>query len=382
MSGYFGFGNLGDEAIFEAMVSSLRQEAPEVELVALTADPTRAQQLGVRAIPRKHLPSIISALRGCDLFLSGGGGLVQDSTGVGSVIYYLGLCQLARLFGKPTMFFAQGFGPVRTGLGQRICRWFSKSISLITLRDQESWQDMKTAGFAGQSCYVTADPALLLQPPSPTEMNAILRQHGLTQELGRLEGPMGRFSESGPLVALTVRPWIGLPKAELFEGLARFQEAQKARYLIIPFHPHQDAGLSEELKAYLRGPCQVIGADWSPSQTTGLLRCCDLIVGMRLHSLILAAGATIPSLGLCYDPKVTRFVRRCGAVPMQLDEITAHSLSTNLERLLSGRSAARAQMKERVAAMQNQAQATAKAAILLAKGQSSNLSDVLGSPLN
>ena len=68
----------------------------------------------------------------------------------------------------------------------------------------------------------------MLEPPAPSEMNTLLKQHGLTQELGRLEGPLGRFSESGPLVAVTVRPWPGLPKQALFEGLARFQESQKA----------------------------------------------------------------------------------------------------------------------------------------------------------
>ena len=46
---------------------------------------------------------------------------------------------------------------------------------------------------------------------------------------------------------------------------------------------------------------RIVGEDWSPAQITGLLRCCDMVVGMRLHSLILAAGAYVPSIGLCYD---------------------------------------------------------------------------------
>jgi polysaccharide pyruvyl transferase CsaB len=367
LSGYFGFNNLGDEAIFEAMVASLRAQRSDIQLEALTANPARAERLGVRAIPRKSLGPVTAAIRRCDLLISGGGGLVQDSTGVGSVAYYLGLCQLARFLGKPTMFYAQGFGPVKSSMGQRLCRLMSKSLSLITLRDDESWKDMSALGFGSQKAYITADPALLLEPPPVSEFRQLLEKHGLSQELSRLEGPMGRFQGSGPLVAVTVRPWPGLPEDQLFAALKRFQDEQKARYLILPFHPHQDLAISQRLKDCLGGPGQIVGEDWSPAQITGLLRCCDMVVGMRLHSLILAAGAYVPSIGLCYDPKVTRFVRRAGALPIQLADITADGLARDLERMLEGRNAAREQMRQRVDLMKGRAQLTAQAAVELAE---------------
>jgi polysaccharide pyruvyl transferase CsaB len=367
LSGYFGFGNLGDEAIFEAMVTALRKACPEVRLSALTHDVTRAESFGVTSVPRKHFPSVLKALRSCDLLISGGGGLVQDSTGLGSVVYYLGMCRLARLLGVPTMFYSQGFGPVRSSVGKWMTRALANGISLITLRDQDSADEMKAMGVTRPPIRVTADPALLLEPPAPAEMAKVLAREELTTEVGRMESPNGRNFSVGPLVAVTVRPWPGLDVEALARNLEQFGESHKARYLVIPFHPDLDMAPSEELCRRLQGRARLVGANWSPAETAGLLRCCDMVVGMRLHSLILAAAANMPMIGLCYDPKVERFVRRAGAVPLRLEEVSSDKLVSALVTLMDGRKQARKMVSTRVQEMLAAARGTAAAAIALAR---------------
>ncbi len=367
LSGYFGFGNTGDEALLEAMVGSLRKREPAVRLTALIQDPRYCRHLELETVPRKDLRAVTRVLRSSDLLISGPGGLVQDSTGVGSVAYYLGITSLARFLGKPAMFYGQGFGPVRTRAGKLLVRLLANRLSLITVRDEESARDMQALGVTRPPIRVTADPALTLEPPPPARMAELLQQAGLQGEVARLEGPTGRQPGVGPLVAVTVRPWPSLRMDELAEGLRRFAEAEGARYLLIPFHPELDETPSRELAT--RIGARLLEGEWAPAELAGLLRCTDMIVGMRLHSLILAVGAGVPCLGLAYDPKVERFARRAGAVPLLLEELSAERLATALGHLLAGRSHARSQIRARVAPMVERAERTAAAALGLARGQ-------------
>lgn len=369
LSGYFGFDNLGDEALFEAQVADFRSHCPEVQLTALVASPQRARQLGVTPVPRKHLPSILKAIRNCDLFVSGGGGLIQDSTGVGSVAYYLGLVQLARLLGKPTFLYAQGFGPVRTRWGKLLCAQLGKAVSLATFRDDESLGDFQQLVGTGVPAFVTADPALLLPPCPPKELGQLLQKEGLSGEISRLDGPTGKHSESGPLVAVTVRPWKDFRIEEVRAAMQAFADQHKARYVLLAFHPDQDLAVCRQLQQGLQAPCHLLDPGWQPGQVAGFLRCCDLILGMRLHSLILAAGAQIPCIGLSYDPKVERFAMRAGAVPLRIEELTRDSLLKSLQHLLTGRHQARAIMKAKVEAMEVAARRTTRAALALVESR-------------
>ena len=367
ISGYYGFGNLGDEAILEALATELRRQRPDAVLRVLTANPDRARELDLEPVPRKSLLPVVRALAGSDLLLSGGGGLVQDSTGAGSVAYYLGLVALARLLGRPAMLFCQGWGPVSTPKGIRLARLLAPRASLATLRDEESLRDFGALA-PRVPARLTADPALLLEPAEPARMAAILAEEGLAGEVGCLEGPTGRNPGRGPLVAVAVRTWPDAPMEALADALDAFARSEQARYVLVPFQPDRDTEPSRALAARLEGRATVVRPR-SPRETLGLLGCMDMVVAMRLHALIFAAGRGIPLLGLSYDPKVERFCARAGGLHLPLRGLTAEALGTALGHLLQGRAHVRRQLAERVAPMREAARRAVSAALALAEGR-------------
>ena len=97
ISGYYGFGNLGDEAILESIIRELEKSVSKDKIVVLSNDPEKHRKTyGVAAVTRWKLASLLKLLPKAKLFISGGGGLFQDTNSPGSTIYYGGQIALAR----------------------------------------------------------------------------------------------------------------------------------------------------------------------------------------------------------------------------------------------------------------------------------------------
>src|SRR5690606_33835830 len=109
LSGYYGFANLGDEAILAGLARELGRRGHEV--TALAAEPVAtAAGHGVVAVHRTR--GLVGALLRSDALVSGGGGLLQDATSARSLAYYLGVLRAARLLGKRAAVYGQSLGPL------------------------------------------------------------------------------------------------------------------------------------------------------------------------------------------------------------------------------------------------------------------------------
>ena len=122
LSGYYGFGNLGDEALLEVIVAQLRARFPACVIDVLSANPERTRsQFGIEATPRWNMGEVREAIRRADVVLSGGGGLLQSATSLRSVVYYAGILREAVRVKRKSMIFAQSIGPLDS-LGKFIVR--------------------------------------------------------------------------------------------------------------------------------------------------------------------------------------------------------------------------------------------------------------------
>jgi len=294
VSGYYGFNNLGDEAILEELVSELKTLVALEDIVVLSQDPNATANLyGVKAINRWQISKIAGLMGQTKLFISGGGGLFQDTGSIKSVIYYGGLINIARMAGAKVMVYAQGLGPLKAQLSKILTRQTFRRVSTIAVRDPGSqkmlrdWQIDST---------LTGDPVWLLTPGRLPE--AIVKD-------------LDRAKEQGKLLALSLRAGGGFDSehiACLAETLIKTIK-EPCTVMLLPLQKNQDT----EPLAYFRECYQKLGGktlepDTSllarPSQWLALLGAADLLIGMRLHSLIMALSAEVPVIGIAYDPKV------------------------------------------------------------------------------
>jgi polysaccharide pyruvyl transferase CsaB len=309
VSGYYGFHNLGDEAILESIVQQIRHLAPDAELVALSASPLQtASRLGIRAVHRMAFSKIATELKGADLFISGGGSLLQDVTGLGSVPYYLSLVKLAQVFGVKTMFLGQGIGPLKLAHSRWLVGAVARKADALTVRDQASRELLASCGVPIERITLTADPVLALDPAPADEIDAVWQRLGL--------------DPNKPTLAIAIRPWSDWFERQLKSFSAVLAQAATqwgAQILLLPFHRPDDDMLHEELSYCLetrpeahRPHVAMLTEALDPAVMVGLLGRLDLLVGMRLHALIMGAAIGTPSIGLVYDPKVKAFAELAG----------------------------------------------------------------------
>lgn len=316
IAGYYGFGNTGDEAILSAILAQLCQQRKDLEFTVVSANPAETTStFNVNSVHWKDVEALHRAAEESDLMILGGGGLFQDYWGVPKDIaltashwgisFNSAIAMLAVFYQKPFMIYSVGVGPLETQEGRELTRWTFDLAQVATVRDAESRDLLLSLGVAEEKISIAPDPALTLPLDSPSAEN-ILRAQDV------------RIGEH-PIVGVCIRNWSeqeGGWKKELAGALDEFLAAYDCRLLFIPFQVQEhalenDRSVALEIISMMQNQDRAVVLEqaYSPAVAAGLISHCQFLIGMRLHSLIFAANAGIPSMALVYDPKVYNFMK-------------------------------------------------------------------------
>ena len=298
ISGYYGCGNTGDEAVLAGILESFRQTVGEekTSFTVLSAKPEETlKQHGVAAAPRMDRSARLKALESADLFLSGGGSLLQDTTSLRSLVYYLWVVREAYRKQVPVVYYAQGIGPLNRGVSRFLTRIVTNRASLVTVRDSDSAELLKKIGVNRPKIEVTADPAFVLRSEADDRIDALQYAAGI--------------KKGEKLIGIAVRNWSGVPKTFWRESVQLISAETGCTPLFLPMQPPGDLELSEFAA---NGLGHVIQDPFTPAEAIGLLARCDALIAMRLHALIFGAVAGVPVIGASYDPKVESLMKILG----------------------------------------------------------------------
>lgn len=308
--GAYGMGNSGDEAILDAIVAEMRAIDPLMPLTVMTRDPAGASaRLGLTAVHTFNFPRFLAVMRRRALYINGGGSLIQDVTSRRSLWYYLFTLRAAKRLGCKVMMYGCGIGPVkRPGGVERTRRVLNSCVDAITLREPDSIEELARFGVTKPEIILASDPALTLPSAPAEEVDAALEAAGAA--------PGGKY------ICFALRLWPGFgEKAGVFAAAARHaHEAYGLTPVFLPIN-HLDDGQAAALVAEKLGdtPHVLLPGPMSSALVIGLMSRMQVVVSMRLHGLIFAAGQGVPLIGVSYDPKVTAFLRcvDAGCVPLE-----------------------------------------------------------------
>ena len=358
VSGYYGFGNAGDDSIAASILQSIRAEDPEAKITVFCRSPKQsAKKYRARAIGRFNILSILREMRGAKLLISGGGNLLQNTTSSRSLFYYTTILRLAKACGLKIFIYANGVGPV---FGEKHEQAVVKALSLadrITFREPQSIDYVASLGFDRTKITLSADPALTLSPATNERIDYILRE---------VRGERFFAVSLRSFSSLRSEEVEGMDEetfASLFAGeIDRIAAATDALPLYLIMQSSRDKQLCTRVNELAACKGYILPVLTAP-ELLGVLDRCSLVIAMRLHLLIYGAAAGKPLLGVSYDKKVDSMLSYLGyEPPVRVSALQNGHLSERAAALFGKEIAC-----ERIAALKALAKADAKAAAEMAK---------------
>jgi polysaccharide pyruvyl transferase CsaB len=323
--GWYGNCNTGDEAILEGIIKNFL-DRKEIEIIVLSSSPTKVKrEHGIAAIyysfPYLNPFKLFKVIRGANLFVLGGGGIlfdISDKSIPFNIIGYFIPVMIAKWMKKPTATYSIGIGPIHSKLGELITKELFNNIDIITVRDTGSKNILTDLGVR-KEIHIQPDPALFLTPEDPT----------LIYKTEKLE-----LNSKKKLVVICPATLHMLKYHERKSALKVISEISdyliaecNAEVLFIPMQlsPNNKINddrsrINEILDTMInKDKAKFIRNQYRPQNILGVIKRADLVIGMRLHSIIFATVAKSPVIGLIYDPKVKFFLETTGQENYSLD---------------------------------------------------------------
>lgn len=319
ISGYYGFDNIGDEAVLYAIISALKTQIPQVKITVLSNNPQKTKTIyQVEAINRWKIKEVAKAIKASDLLISGGGSLLQDATSNKTIPYYLGIIKIAQWYKKPVVFYSQGIGPVNNNFNKWLIKKVCKKVNHIFVREAVSKQTLENMGVK-TDITVAIDPVLGLQPKEEV-VNKVQKSIGEKKAIG-----------------VYIRPWKNTEQIidSLVSPLKHVME-QGIEVYILPMYYQEDLKVAEELHKKLLEKSKLIDRELSIEETLAYTKSFEWIIGMRLHSLIMATAVNVPMIALSYDPKVEDFTKELHlAHCIDTDSINKEDIMQEVKQLMA-----------------------------------------------
>lgn len=325
--GAYGKGNAGDDAILEAVVKELRDIDPDLPIRVLSRRPKETRlTYRVNAFYTFRVDKFWRSLGKTGLYINGGGSLMQDVTSRRSLWFYLLTLSMAHRRHNRVLMYGCGIGPIRYPSNRKRCaKTLNRCVDAITLRDVNSREELANMGVTEPEIILSADPTVILPAADRETVDGLMEECGLR--------PDGRY------ICFTLRPWPGFEeKTEALAQGARYAyEKHGLTPVFLPIEERLDGPAAEKVAAKLGEiPHVVVPQCARSSHVIGLFARMKLVVSMRLHALVFAAGQGVPLVGVVYDQKVSSFLDYIGQdLYMDLGEVTAERLREAVDRAVA-----------------------------------------------
>ena len=284
VGGYYGYGNLGDAALLDSFLQEIKRLVPDAQVRVLNK--TKKAEKGVRYVRRYSPFSIVRAFAWADVFVLGGGSLLQNDTSIRSLLYYCSLVWLSKIFGCKCAMLSNGIGPINGRLAERLARVTIRKFDHISLRDEDSLETAESLG--AREMRLGADLCFLL------DLEAM--------ESERIKQIRSRVKCGYIVVAVKG----GKERNSFICSLKATCEELGLTPIFVAMDKEKDTEASVRYANEIGG---IFVEDIKREELIYLLEGAAAAVSERLHLLIFSLGVGVPLVGIGEAPKIRSFLR-------------------------------------------------------------------------
>lgn len=290
--------------ILDGLLKSLKGTFKNCRISVISANPQATEKehhvKSVRQIPaglRSLAKAVVRpplatlrAIRRCDLFVLGGGGLFASQSQKANLIWWLQTLP-AIIRRKPIAILGQSLGKPATRLEKFIIKSIFKRACFISVRDSVSKEHLKSLGIK-KKIHLAPDFALYLKQPT-AKIHAV-----------------------PPTATIALRHtsnWPATLEKDLVDFCNWLIEDQNLVLKFINFQegPHGDNEIHTKIISQIRESycIQHIQNPTSAEEITEIIAQSKLLLGMRLHSIITAIKTSTPFIAISYGEKITNLLK-------------------------------------------------------------------------
>lgn len=331
LAGYYGFGNLGDEAILEMAIKQILEITDRKNITVLSGNKeATSKKYNVDTIDRYNVFSIIYKLIKSDALVFGGGSLLQDITSKRSIYYYLFLIRLAKLMNNKVVMLSQGIGPIVNENSKKAVQNTLGLIDCITVRDKHSKEYLEGIGMDKEKIFLSTDPVINLRAgENYTAKNSSKKK-----------------------VCFSLRNWKNADVSERISKLTEKLIENNIECYFIPFYYNEDLELIDEVEKNIGKKAVYYKKKLTTNEAFDIIKGMDILVGVRLHSLIFAASANVPFVAVSYDHKVDHFANSVNMkVACRIDNIDVNMLFNEIIEKINNEDEEKKKLSESVSSL-------------------------------
>jgi polysaccharide pyruvyl transferase CsaB len=315
--GNYGNNNNGDEAILLGIITQLTThfDVTTKDITVFSNNPEQTKErYGVDSYPLyykkgsivktfaetvKQSRKIVNKL---DLVIIGGGGILMDLYKREAPLYgTYGI--LGKMGGAKVVVYGCGAGPLTSSVGKFFIKQLAGVADSISVRDPESKALLENVGVR-KPIEIIGDPAFTLTTEKKHQLSNQITKIGVT---------------AVPYYNIKYWPEADEAKYQAYvQGMAKnLDELVAQKNVQVTFfstkYP-QDVWVTKDIyEAMTQKQGVVVNEEHlSPAQLIDVCGEMDVVIGTRLHSIILSLDAETPIIGVGYHHKVAHFMEMVG----------------------------------------------------------------------